>query len=63
MIARLGQVLYWAACAVAVYIAGLGIAVWHGNSTRSWVGLIYPVGTSLLVWLAGRALLYILAGR
>jgi hypothetical protein len=62
MAGRLGQVLSWTANIVAVAIAG-GFLVMASYDTQA-AGIILTMGGILagLVWLAGRALRYVLAG-
>ena len=70
MLARLGEVLYWAAFGIAILIGVLAAAVA--------IGLIQPAGLDIserlmtsaaffvigaLVWAIGRGALYVLAGR
>ena len=63
MVARLGNVLYWAGCALAglmVFLA-LGEAQAHWGSGASLWESQYLIG-AVLFWTVGRALRYILAG-
>jgi hypothetical protein len=61
MIARLGNVLYWAACGVAALLGALGAYEFfvHKDSAAM-IGLAL---FGLIVWLVGRACQYILAGK
>jgi hypothetical protein len=64
MISRLGNVLYWAACGLAI-LSGVGCviaAMQSGTYNPSgWliIGAVLAVG----FWLVGRACRYVLAGR
>jgi amino acid transporter len=61
MASRLGQVIYWAASAIAVIVAALGaFFAWTGmTAANAWVVfLVIAVG----VWLVGRGARYVLAG-
>ena len=63
MVARLGNVIYWAACGAAVlnffYWVWLALTA-HVEPTTT---IIFGAIISLVVWLIGRAALYILAGK
>ena len=62
MIDRLGNVLYWAACllaVVAIVFGGWAFAVGILNP----VGLVMFVGGGIVIWLIGRAIRYVLSGR
>lgn len=66
MIARLGNVLYWAANGLAAMMAvlgALGFIIALINKAEGMI--IFPVliALAILVWLVGRACLYVLAGR
>ena len=70
MLARLGQVLYWAACGIAALCTAWGLFVFGiilvGGSTDPMATGLY--GTKWLIgaigaWLIGRATLYVLAGK
>lgn len=68
MAARVGQVLYWIGCGIAVLLlvpSGCLVvtAVDHGLSSSGWFFLVLTTGAAVLAWAIGRALLYILAGR
>jgi hypothetical protein len=60
--ARLGQVLYWLACTGAALLALAAIAVFVAASGDGAATLMLSVSAAL-VWLFGRACLYVLAGR
>jgi hypothetical protein len=59
---RLGRVLSWTANIIAAAIAGVALVI-AGNNNQD-AGVIFIVGAVLagLLWLAGRALRYVLAG-
>jgi len=63
MLERLGNVLYWAACGLAVIwaLAWLVAAFSVGGST----GIILTLGVAgaAVIWLVGRAVRYVLAAR
>jgi hypothetical protein len=66
MAGRIGNVLYWLGCIIAGLIALAGVYVYimegHGRSD----GLVVTAGffvAAFVVWLFGRAALYIFAAR
>ena len=59
MVVRLGNVLYWAACILAALVAAFSLVVWQYD----WANLALGGAIGLGVWLVGRALRYVLAGR
>jgi hypothetical protein len=64
MAARLGDVLYWAACLIAglfLVLAG-GQFVFGGDSDRVIFAIIL-LAIAIITWLIGRAIRYVLAGR
>lgn len=64
MLARFGNVLYWAATVIAVCIIGLvAYAVMFGdpNADRFGQGLFAFIG--VVIWLLGRAFRYVLSGE
>jgi len=69
MLARLGQVIYWAANVIAGLIGFVGVLaivgwITTGNAGEGRFGtLIVAFLFALMVWLIGRACLYILADR
>lgn len=66
MFARLGNVLYWIGCGLAVLaIAGaIAVAVIPSNNPHDKPAVpLFLAGIGLIVWLIGRGLKYILAGR
>jgi hypothetical protein len=60
MLARLGNVLYWAACIIAVILVGIGIEQVSQPRNNSGVFFFFAV-PALIIWAVGRALRYILA--
>jgi hypothetical protein len=64
MAARLGEVLFWVACAIGapLIMAGVTIPVWDPKDPIA-MGLILFAVPGLLSLLFGRACLYVLAGR
>jgi len=60
MAARYGQVIYWVACLLAAQIVLYGVLVLFGNAP---LAALIPMVLAGLIWLAGRAVLYVLAGR
>jgi hypothetical protein len=64
MVARLGQVLYWAACAIAVFWLILGLfGVFTRETLEPWNDIPVFIGGAILIWLIGRAVRYVLAGK
>jgi hypothetical protein len=66
MLARFGQVLYWAACGVAalVFLIGLAGALREGEGPIGSLVLSAAVAVVAgVIWLIGRALLYILSNK
>ena len=63
MIERLGNVLYWLGCTLAVLFL-LGAALTYSETTRSGnsLGLIWGL-RGVVAYAAGRAFRYVLAGR
>ncbi len=62
MLARLGRVLYWTGTAIAIPIALWSVAalIWDGDGARALAVFALPIAG--VVWLAGRAALYIFSG-
>jgi len=57
---RLGEVLYWMACWIAVIVSILGIgAMAAGGHPQDWVGVIAFLSVSAAIWLMGRVLLLV----
>ena len=65
MIARLGDVLYWAACILTALVAVFSLVGFVDSPMRQydWINLAFLGSIGLGVWLSGRALRYVLAGR
>jgi hypothetical protein len=64
MLARLGDVLYWLACLLALGLIGFIVfAMSTTTRTDAWSELPIWVGIAGLIWLAGRGVRYVLAGR
>jgi len=62
--ARLGQVLYWGASALAVVAALTGL--WAAGTVQgayAYGQAMLAVAIAALIWLLGRAVLYVLAGK
>ena len=62
MIDRLGDVLYWTGCILAALVGAGSLFVFWDNPQRA-EGLLLSSTIALGVWLIGRALKYVLAGR
>jgi hypothetical protein len=65
MIARLGDVLYWAACVVAVswlafWLYAIGIS---GGRCNTVVGLAITFGGAAVIWMIARAIRYVLMAK
>jgi len=63
MLARLGKVIYWASCGIAVlvFIGGAALLALSSGPNSSW-----PIALAMfaaVVWLIGRAALFILAAK
>lgn len=64
MVARLGQVLYWGLSGIAAISFALGVWVNVINKAQAdWSTLGVVAVFSVVVWLVGRACLYVLAGK
>ena len=63
MPARLGEVLYWAACAIGAPLLVAGAITAWIDATDRVIVLVVLCGSGLLSLLFGRACLYVLAGR
>ena len=63
MAARLGNVLYWAGCGIALLFVALAASQWfvapHPNQTFV---MIASLIMAAIAWLVGRAIRYVLAG-
>ena len=63
-LARLGTVLYWAATAIAIALIVFAVfAYFTATGSGALAGALFIVALAGLVWLIGRAILYVLAGR
>jgi hypothetical protein len=62
MLARLGDVLYWAGCLLAVLLVAAAIAYYNFGDIKLFELLIL-IGLAVIVWMIGRACRYVLAGR
>lgn len=62
MAARLGQVFYWAGCVVAAVILLLGLPTIF-NPDGPGFPILSALVVAFVIWLIGRACLYVLAGR
>ena len=63
MAARLGNVLYWLGCIVAVVTAAIGAFVWFNRTEPGdVVTVIILVVLAAIAWLIGRGCRYVLAG-
>jgi len=64
MLERLGNVLYWLGCAGAAVVVGVSALIVsdapHPISTTAWIAIFVA---AFLIWLTGRAIRYVLAGR
>lgn len=66
MLERLGNVLYWLGCTVAMLIALFAVGMYMAEAHSRADGLFvtgFILAFALAAWLTGRALRYILAGR
>ncbi len=62
--ARLGTVLYWAATAIAIGLVVLAVfAYFTATGSGALQGALFIVAFAGLLWLIGRAILYVLVGR
>jgi hypothetical protein len=62
MAARFGEVVYWTACGLAAVFMIVGIVVFAHDGELA-AGVVGGITFALPIWLAGRACLYVLAGR
>jgi hypothetical protein len=63
MLARLGDVLYWAGSGIAVLCFGLATFLWvTPPNPDSRTGAVIFATVAIVVWLIGRACRYVLAG-
>jgi hypothetical protein len=63
MIARLGNVLYWAGCIFAVIIGGGGALIARNDTYNPWGMFLSFAVIAAVVWVIGKTCRYILAGR
>jgi hypothetical protein len=59
MLSDLGELLYWAACWIAVTVALLALAAFITGSGESWVGVTTFMAVAVAIWLAGRLTLWL----
>jgi hypothetical protein len=63
MLARLGQVLYWAGCGFGTIILIGGILMGFAIGGLGWP-IAFTAGViAAMIWLLGRAALFVLAGK
>lgn len=55
---KLGELLYWMACWIAAIVAILGITAIVQGDRQSRVGVISFFVASAIIWLIGRAVLF-----
>jgi len=58
MLSDLAELLYWAACWIAVTVVLLGLAAMTTGSAESWVGFTTFLAVAAVIWLAGRLMLW-----
>jgi drug/metabolite transporter (DMT)-like permease len=64
MVERLGNVLYWACCIVAlVFVAGAVLALMQSGSQNDWAPAIAFGVLAAVAYGVGRGLRYVLAGK
>jgi hypothetical protein len=66
MAGRIGNVLYWLGCALAALTIAAGVALYvsEGQSRSDGIGIFIGfLVAAAVVWVIGRALLYVLAAR
>lgn len=63
MLPRLGQVLQWAACWIAVVVVLLALAAWTTGARESWSGVITFSIVAVSLWLLGRVSLLLSDAR
>jgi hypothetical protein len=66
MAERIGIIVYWFCCIVAAISLAIGISVWflnfrEGTGLYSFLALSFIVAS--LVWVLGRAIRHVLAGK
>ena len=62
MLARLGEVLYWVGCLLAVLLVAAAIAYYNFEYIKL-AELLILIGLAVIVWMISRACRYVLAGR
>lgn len=63
MLGRLGQVIYWAGCGVAAFCVLIACIIVLNPGHDAWFFIGLWLAGAMGVWLSGRAVLYVLAGR
>jgi hypothetical protein len=62
MAAKLGNILYWLGCVVAVLLFAVGAFVWFNRThPGDLVTTLILIGLGAIVWLVGRVCRYVLA--
>lgn len=59
MLSDLAELLYWAACWIAVTVAFLALGAFVTGSQESWVGVSTFLSVAAAIWLAGRLTLWL----
>jgi uncharacterized BrkB/YihY/UPF0761 family membrane protein len=63
MAERLGHVLYWAGCVLAILVIAIGVLFSWGETEKiAWEMRVIASVIAVLFWLIGRACRYVLAG-
>jgi hypothetical protein len=65
MIVRLGNVLYWIGCAIAILILIVGAWRWYIElrfRSDQFIGLFIYVVPAVIAWVVGRACRYVFSG-
>ena len=64
MLARLGQVLYWAAFSI-LGLATISVGAWFfwGDAGGRWLGVFFGIAFGITICLVGRAAVYIFVGK
>jgi hypothetical protein len=62
MLARLGDVLYFAGCLLGVPLVATAIAYYNFEYIKL-AELLIVIGLAVIVWMIGRACRYVLAGK
>ena len=63
MLPQMGELLYWAACWIAVTVALLGLAAWLTGSDEAWIGVTTFMVVAVVIWLIGRLALWLSAWK